>query len=832
MLWYNILNPRNWSGVAINTGNNKIDGIYFNILSSNQVSLAASGSMYLAANSGIKLISPSFVDASGLRAQTILAENFGRINLSGQPIPLYSGQNSGLIYKVNDSNAAATSYFVSITGGPIGFPSGTPSSPLYVMNNTEKQINTYSAISLTNEKVEINKVIEADMGISLGPNNNLDSYKGFILTHDGSGQVATWKPATYLRENYNSGLPLSGLERVGVSWIRYPKRPALLRNNRLYIYTENRWWSPYSAIEPGNAGLEQIIKELGTGSDTLCIENAFGEVIVGYAKMAYVAKEPAQLDINREYIFEDSIRSEVSITDPNPPAADENGNVNNEPVDCFELEIAPEHPGDPPIGLDGTGAAVDTNVFIFSVTKGGYLAMQMEPLATDNVTYTNNLGQEVATELTFKPSTLNNISIRPDIHTGFNMLGENIDFLIYSKNNIPYNNYSDSVYKLNENFIPQGLIPTFKVDANIPNAVSGSPTGVFFTRYLDREKTIPSGFNFDEVGKICINTSNAFPLASIVSGQGLLSTYADLTVSGNTYSTSLVAEDVYLRPKPSLDGTSKYIANALLTVDYNGKIISRTPRINPVAPDKPTNIRGAIGHNNAGLGNNEYSLQWDVPVDDGRSKIVNYLVQFSFNNGETWTNTQDDEDENPAYLHRGLSDQTSATIKTIAGSNILFRVAAQNSIGIGEYSEATQLLSPNNNVPTSPISVTGTRVFDGDISTISLSWNSSAQLGVGVFSGYIIEESDDYGINWYYHNSPSNNNFITINSETIYGLNSTKDYLYRISAWNSSGQGTYSYYYASGLTVYAVDPEEEEQNNDVLSNWDFGVILFTGVCSL
>jgi len=828
MLWYNILNPRNWPGVAIKTGNNKLDGIYFNVLSSNQVSLAASGSMYLAANSGIKLISPSFVDASGIRAQTVLAENFGRINLSGQPIPLYSGQNSGLLYKLDNSNAAASSYLVSVAGGPIGFPSGTVSSPLFVMDNPQKQINTYSAISLTDQKVEINKVIEADMGISLGPNNDLDSYKGFILTHDGSGQVAKWQPATYLRENYDRDIHLSGLERVGVSWIRYPKRPALLRNKKLYIYTEDRWWSPYPAMD---RGIDQIIEELGTGSDTLCIENAFGEVIVGYAKMAYVAKEPAQLDINREFIFENSIRPDVQITDPNPPPPDEEGNVSNEPVDCFELETAPDNPGDPPIGLDGQGNPVDTNVFIFSVTKGGYLPMQMEPLATDSITYINNLGQEVTTPLTFKPSTLNNISIRPNIHTGFNMLGENIDFLIYSKTYIPYNNYS-SVYTLNENFIPQGLIPAFKVDANIPNAVSGSPTGVFFTRYLDREKTIPSGFNFDEVGKICINTSGAFPLASIVSGEGLLSTYADLTVSGNTYSTSLTAEAVYLRPKPSLDGTSNYIANALLTVDYDGKIISRTPRVNPVTPDAPINIRGAIGHNNAGLGNNEYSLQWDAPEDDGRSKIVNYLVQFSFNNGETWTNTQDDADESPAYLHKGLSDQTSATIKTIAGNNILFRVAAQNSVGIGEYSEATELLSPNNNVPTSPISVTGTRVFDGDISAISLSWNTSAQLGVGVFSGYIIEESDDYGINWYYHNSPSDNNFITINSETIYGLNSIKDYLYRISAWNSSGQGTYSYYYASGLTAYTVDPEEEEEKNDVLSNWDFGVILFTGVCSL
>lgn len=831
MLWYNILNPRNWPGVNIKTGNNKIDGVYYNLLSSNHVSLAASGSIFLAANSGIKLISPSFVDASGIRAQSILAEKFGKINLSGQPIPLYSGLNGGLLYKVNDSDLAATNYFSVGSGNVINFPSGSLGSPLYVGNN--QAIQSYSLIKFTDEKIVVNQVMDVNNGISLGPNNNLDSYKGYILTHDGSGQVAQWQPATYLRQNYDPELAFDGLERTGASWIRYPKRPALIKNNRLYIYTTDRWWSPYPSIVGGAAGLQQIARELGTGSDTICIETAIGEVVIGYAKMAYIAKEPAQLDIDAEYDFENSIRPEVEIIDPNPPEPDEDGNVDNDPVDCFELEIAPEQPAN--IGIGPTGL-IDTNVFIFSVTKGAYFSMQIEPSASGNVTYTDNLGEEVLTPLKFKPSTANNISIRPDIHTAFNMLSEDIDFLVYGKKHTEYNNYNASIFTLNNNFIPQGLIPTFKIDANIPNAVSGSPTGVLYSFYLDRDKTIPTGWGFEDKGRICINTSGSYVLASIVSGEGTLSTYADLTVSGHTYSTSLITEDIYLKPVPvATDTNNKYIPNALLTIDYNGKIISRVPRLNPVLPSEPLSVRGSVGHSHAGAGHYEYSIQWTAPQNDGRSKIIRYHIQFSLDGGASWTNAQDSSSVSAAYIDRGIENQLSCTIKTLS-SNTIFRVAAQNSVGIGPYSEASENFMANISVPTSPLAVSGSREsITSNIDLINLSWNNSAQLGPGgsgSFSGYVIEESEDYGNTWYYYNVPSGNNFITSTNETITGLSNDKDYLYRLSAWNNNGPSAYSFIYFSGSKVDFIDPEEEEAKGDVLGNWDFGVVLFTGVCSV
>ena len=832
MLWYNILNPRNWSGVDIRTGNNKLDGIYYNLLSSNHVSLAASGSMFLAANSGIKLISPSFVDTSGLRANTILAENYGRINSTGALIPLYSGSNNGVAVKLDDNTLIATNAITYNSGNnSLQFPAGADGSILYIapgyIDNgviipATKKISSFNQMNfvpessnsegdITPSEIIMSTKLTANSGISIGPNNNLQSYSGYILTHDGSGNVAQWKPATYLRENYNTTLPMEGLEKVGVSWVRFPKRPIKFLDGKIAFYLDNRPWSPYPAIQD----IEQLVKEFGEGFDTIQIENLGGggvEIVHSFAKFATVDKFPyietvpsgaVSGPVNFEDIFE--LTSTIDPLDTND---------NPQPVNVLVVSICP-----------GQEISENQNGFAFSVTKGGYLPIQLAPDATGTLTCPTN------TPYTFKPSTLNNISIRPDVNTAFNMLGENIDFLVYGKTTIPFNNYSGSIFNLNDNLIPQGLVPTFKIDANINNSVSGSPTGVLYSRYIDRNKTIPSGWGYDDKGKVCINTSGSYILASIASGTGLLSTYADLTVSGHTYSTTLTTEDIYLKPLPSSTINSKYITNALLTLDKTGKIISKAPKLNPIRPSAPLNVRGSVGHSTGGLGHYEYSIQWDAPVTDGRSAILKYHIQFSLDYGASWNNAQETLPNSAAYIDRGLSNQLSCSIKTLS-NNVIFRVAAQNKVGIGPYSEASSNLEANTTVPTAPTSLIGNRqTIDTNLSEINLSWVASNQLGSGVFSGYIIEESIDKGNTWYYYNLPSGNNFITTTSETITGLNNSNDYLYRISAWNTNGSSAYSFVYLSGSAPNDISPEDNETNSDILSRWDFGVVLFTGVCS-
>lgn len=866
MLWYNILNPRNWPGVNIKTGNKKIDGVYYNLLSSNHVSLAASGSMFLAANSGIKLISPSFVDTSGIRANRILAENYGRINSTGGILPLYSGTDNGIVVKSDSNNINAINLLTyDKASNELRFPLGKDSGVLYLVPEYKvkgsgipatKKIDTFNGLTLqppsTDEDGEeitdppagiiFSVKAFANSGLSIGPNNFLDTYKGFLLTHDGSGNVAKWKPNTYVREHYDASLPYEGLEKMGINWIRYPRRPAQLLNGKLHFYQKDRDWSPYPAF----GSIEQIKKELGTGTDTLCVIKASGEASTGYTKFAFEDKASAEQFLNSSFDFDSRITISTGIIDPASTGTPTPGEVGES---CWAIDIAPENPSgisDAPAASGGYGS----NVWVFSVTKGAYLPMQIEQPAVGNLSVRNGgptltgiitkkddgtlLAEPSGIGLTFKPSTLNNISIRPGIHTSFNMLGEDIDFLIYGKEYTPFNTYNNAKFRLNENYIPTGLTPILKIDAVIPSGVIGSPTGVIFSKFSDRQKINPIGWNFDYSGKVCIKTNNAYVLSSIPSGSGgFLKSYADVTISGHTYTTSLLTEDIYLKPVPLANNEGKYIRNALLTIDGAGKIISRTPRINPTIPGAPSGLNINI------FGNKSVTLSWNAPKKDGNTKILKYLLQMSTNEGLSWF---DIPLPNNLNVIKAFEDQTSATIEPMSSfPGALFRVAAQNSVGIGEYSESTETPYVNNiNAPEMPINLTYQRNIDSEIlSDINLywDWNQDFSWGNTSASGFIIEESSFDGLSFSSFNRIASipyENGTAYYSHNETGLNGKDNYLYRISAINSGNLiSAYNYVYSTGLLKVDIDLEEEEnKQTEILSNFDFGTIMFTGSCPI
>ena len=114
--WYTIFGPSDWPGVTIDTGNTKIDGTYYNVLSSSNVQLSASGIMWLVAGKGIRLISPGFVDASGVRVKNLFVENFSRIDSAGDVVDFYSGDDGGLMYKSDANTIASDSTLVVNTG--------------------------------------------------------------------------------------------------------------------------------------------------------------------------------------------------------------------------------------------------------------------------------------------------------------------------------------------------------------------------------------------------------------------------------------------------------------------------------------------------------------------------------------------------------------------------------------------------------------------------------------------------------------------------------------------------------------------------------------------
>jgi hypothetical protein len=811
--WYTLFGPKDWDGVNIQTGNKNIDGKYYNILSDKGVQLSASGYMWLTAGSGIILVSNGFVDASGIRAKTLQYENLQKINSTGLPIPIYPGASGSLLYKKDDNTIECIpgSKLVYNTGlGMLTMPNYSY-GPLYVASGTADVPNTHEVKSY--EKLQFvaevkdgdtvvtpasitNKALAIfEKGVQIYP--DYQSYQGSVLTHMGSGNPAQWAAAPYLKAD-------------GVKWNRYPKRPILIDGERIVFYKNKPDWAQDWETFPSTADL---IKEIGEGLDTIeIVRNDTREIkfIKFASQIKYILNQVVDDNASDpELVVPDFV--EVTITDPD--TGDE--------VQGLEILICPV-PDWPAV-----------NGYAHSVTKGGYLDMQLGRTATDKC----SCDDDPNSPFRFKPSTLNSISIRPNNHTAFNMLAENIDFVIYGQTKTEYNNYESSIFGLDSTNLPSGLIPAFRVDANVDNAASGNASsGVFYTKFIDREKSIASGWSYDTKAKITINTNDHYIIDSIPTGSflvnnvrvtGYVHNYADLTVNSSLYSPEIISQDIYLRPKPSKDNSSKYITNALLTLDQNGKIISRVPTENAKIPSRPLDIVAVQGN---GIGNGEISISWTEPSDNGGSDIVNYILEFSLDSGENWT-------ELPIgnyQVNRSRNTSTSASILGLSSLNeYIIRVSAQNAVGIGPASLSSNPITPASPAPKAPYNLTALREFDNtNISDIYLSWTASDS-GDSAILGYTIQESTDGGNTWQNYNTSSN--LITDTSEVISGTSSNLDYYYRVSAWNYSSdsynQSSFAYVYVSGNANEATNIEIiNQQQTEKLTNWDFGVVLFTGVC--
>ena len=801
-IWSNVMSPTGWGGVTISTNNPKVDGTYYDIISSDYVSLAASGKMHLVSNSGIELITPGYVTASGMILQKLFTQQLNKIDASGNILTQYPGTTGSLVYKVDNQTVNTNSTFVVNTGiNKLIMPNVTVNRPIFVSDggstaNPTRELAIFSPVEYIPQKTVEGSIIPAEVNIS-GANfkvgniqigENISSYKDTILTHQGSGPAA-WMPAIYLKAE-------------GVKWNRYPKRAISIERDRIIFYPSKPTWALLGSSDDyvGFTLSETLDKEFSL-DDTIAIIKA-DTLAVTYVKPA-VSITYAAINDNPDTSF-------LSIFEPTDAFTDANGDSNPGSI----MLICPD------IGSSMIPAGVTSvNGYAFSVKKGGYLSMQLEPDATSKwgcgAGPFNNPNSN-----TFKPNTLNHISTRPNTSTSFNMLAENIDFSIYGYRSTTSGNYDANLFSLDSSGNNIGLIPAFLIDSNIDNAVSGSMTGVILTGYSDREKLLPIGYHIDESPKVCINTRTPYVMASInnKTAGNLLSSYSSLTINGSTYTDSLITKELYITPKPGITISSEYVVNALLTINSDGKIISRKPTINPTAPPSPTNVSLLVS------GHKEFSISWTQSSDGGK-KIINYIIESSMNGGGTWTTVSTDK------ILRGMSSQTSCTIIGQEPSiSYSFRVSAQNAIGISNPSEASVSMTSNQNVPQCPKNMVQTRTFGESTSDIALSWTAPAEYGSKAVSGYVIQESENDGISWINYNNTSGTLITDREYETIYGLSNNIDYLYRVYAINDSGQSTYAFVRSSGNSL--LDEEVDEAIKDVLSNWDFGSILFTGVCTV
>jgi hypothetical protein len=119
-----------------------------------------------------------------------------------------------------------------------------------------------------------------------------------------------------------------------------------------------------------------------------------------------------------------------------------------------------------------------------------------------------------------------------------------------------------------------------------------------------------------------------------------------------------------------IDNTNKYVE----TGPIGG---GDTSLWNLFLPPAPTGVTGTVG-------SSQVALSWSAPTVAAQTPITDYIIQYSSNSGSSWSTFAD-----------GTSTATSGTVTGLTnGTGYIFKVAAVNIIGTGNYSSSSSTLTP------------------------------------------------------------------------------------------------------------------------------------------
>lgn len=784
------------------------------------------------------------------------------INNSGQVVEggLFPGPDGGYLFKdpngtnVISSSGKLKSVSVTDNAGTDYYPILTHTSPYSIIHNDvngvldsstwftigkplsgiEAETSQIIGVKSTGNSTEKLPILCTDR-IFVGP--ALEGYSGSILTHNGK-YAAYWQPNEFLKA-------------PGASWTRYPRRAIEFITSDDADVTFLKFVSlDTSKGGTGDVTQSQVEEEFSV-NETIAIYNQSREVI--YVKVANIGLIDSRTGNVSDSFFIDDDNLTIAVCPAIPAEFAQNSALSLGEGDADNGRL---------IG------------YAFSVQKGAYFDMGLEASATG--VFACNIDDIPTSEYKFKPGTFNTISIRPNIHTAFNKMAEDIDFVVYGHRKTLFTRYEPEWFNQDNNGIPTGIQPAFRVHAKLDNSYIGSiESGVLRDTVGNG---VASGVLPDIRSKITINTNTPYAVSSLTgvlsavilpastSGENLLrektygmvipstgvlvsgtqnvSNYADLTVSGVTYTDALITKDVVLGPlwtgqlpiPYELSLTQKiYAPNYPLTINQLGQIVSMIPPPAPEIPSKPLNL--VATPKNASI-----LLEWTVPEDNGGAAIIGYIVEYSTDSGANWV-TYDQVNAQtllPVYPNNNTIRFLNSNI--LNNTSYIFRVKAYNSVGVGPVSLSSSSVTPLSS--SSPSPVQNVRITSGEnvddirnSQNITLAWDPPSSLPPDTsIIEYVVEywvyntsENKDIRLaTWISaENSPVDGNITTIN---LTGISLDPLYYFSVIAKASNGTLSDRSLYASlgrNSDPRLVPPTIQSATDNP---YNFGSVVFTGSC--
>ena len=233
-----------------------------------------------------------------------------------------------------------------------------------------------------------------------------------------------------------------------------------------------------------------------------------------------------------------------------------------------------------------------------------------------------------------------------------------------------------------------------------------------------------------------------------------------VATAGSTFSSSGIGsiETLYWQPSEDSTGISMYARTSATN------LVRLSFTTAPVAPSRPTAPT-------ASRDDGQVELTWTAPANGG-SAITDYEIDYSSDNGTTWTTFTD-----------GVSATASATVTGLTnGTSYRFRIRAVNSAGTSSSSTASSATPAA--VTAAPTNVVGN--FGNGQAAIS--WTAPATTNGSVITDYTIQYSSNGGTSW----STFTHAASAATSATVTGLTNGTSYTFKVAAVNDVGTSAYS----------------------------------------
>ncbi len=218
-------------------------------------------------------------------------------------------------------------------------------------------------------------------------------------------------------------------------------------------------------------------------------------------------------------------------------------------------------------------------------------------------------------------------------------------------------------------------------------------------------------------------------------------------------------------PRPSSPGVPGHLtdlANNVLLGNQTNNTEKRFFINLQDVPGIPTGVTGSPLEN-------AVALQWVAPASTGSSPITTYVIQYTTNNGATYT----------TFPH-AASTATSITVTGLVnGTGYRFRVAAVNVVGQGEFSALSPVITPNVLPPGPPRNVAAVR---GD-ALATVTWDPPLDPGTAPVWDYWVQYSSNGGATW----TTFFDGIRSATGATVTGLTNGTPYLFRVAAVNKNG---------------------------------------------